>query len=184
MSEEIHPGDMVRVTPPIGRSWCGEVVAVRKNKAHVRDPNWTGGEPIEDWVLLRHCRRLTPLTPPSRLHRPGDPSQPEPAREQPKGGLVHDRAYMQWVKAQGCQVPECDAPADDPHHVTRRKTGGGHRDDHAVVGLCRAHHDEVERTPDRIGQRTKNETLAMLWRQAAMLLGRRLRMEREKRGAA
>ena len=49
-----------------------------------------------------------------------------------------------WQRAEGhCEVPWCNAPAQDPHHVTKRSQGGG--DDLSnLLALCRRHHDQTD----------------------------------------
>lgn len=58
-------------------------------------------------------------------------------------GRIEDRKYMDWVKDLLCV--SCNAPADDPHHVTNTGFKGGATKvpDYWCIPLCRNCHDAL-----------------------------------------
>lgn len=76
-----------------------------------------------------------------------DPDSPESYMARPKRKRWVNEKYTRWVKAQSCAC--CNKPADDPHHIIGHGQGGMGTKAHDlfVIPLCRAHHDELHRSP-------------------------------------
>lgn len=74
--------------------------------------------------------------------------------------------YLEYVRDQPCTI--CRAPADDPHHLTHRGSGGS---DYTAIPLCRGHHREVHSNGL---QQVERDYRVNLWRQAHRLLQRYL----------
>jgi len=76
-----------------------------------------------------------------------DPESPESYMARPKRKRWVNEKYTRWVKAQSCAC--CNKPADDPHHIIGHGQGGMGTKAHDlfVIPLCRAHHDELHRSP-------------------------------------
>lgn len=75
-----------------------------------------------------------------------------------------DEDYLDYIRRQDCIV--CLAPADDPHHLDTRGSGGS---DYTCVPLCRGHHREIG---TKGMQKMEREYNLDFWRQAHRLLRR------------